>query len=423
MTQENDSVSPPPHGGIAEPVNRIISREEAEELKQGIGEMPRYSIAEADLATLHRIADGALPPLTGPMNRNDYQTVLEGECIVRDGHRFAWGIPVILAITEEERESLREGERCAITSDGNAVGVLRVEDVYPWKKGAYLKAVYGTSRTDHPGARIALEDPRDWLMGGTVEVFPWDENPAFSRYILSPRESRDLFARKGWKRIIAFQTRNPLHRAHEYVMVAALERLLREGYLAGVVLNPLVGQLKTDDVPAEVRMLTYRRLIEDGLFGLGDVDESLWGDKNISDHVALLGIDIKMYYAGPREAIMHAIYRQNYGFTDLIIGRRHADAPYDDGKSIWGDFDAQEKFENLSGELRIHPLKIGFAAYYEGLGRVGLVAEHKDKGWKPVTIAGRVLRQMFTEGKTPDPRVIRPETSKILIEYYAARQD
>jgi len=417
------TVSPCPHGGLSEPVNRIVRRERAEELSREAKELRRYEIADADLATLHRIADGALSPLVGPMNRNDCANVLQDESIVRDGRRYAWGIPVILPITEEERKVFREGKSCAIVAKGKLAGKIEVEDIYPWEKRKYLEGVYGTSRIDHPGARIALEDPREWLIGGTVEVLPWDESPSFSQYVLAPRESRRLFAQKGWERIIAFQTRNPLHRAHEYVMVAALERLMREGYFAGVVLNPLVGRLKTDDVPAEVRMQTYRVLIEDGLFGSGDIDEALWQGKNIANHVALLGINIKMFYAGPKEAIMHAIYRQNYGFTDIIIGRRHADAPYDDGTSIWGDFDAQEKFEHLSGELLIRPLKIGFAAFYEELGRVGLVAEHKDKGWKPVTIAGRVLRQTFIEGKVPDSRVIRPETSRILIQYYASQKE
>jgi sulfate adenylyltransferase len=420
MVQSNNEYSPPPHGGLAQPANRIVPPERVEELTREAEELPTYQIAEADLATLHRIADGALSPLIGPMSSQDYKDVLENECIVRNGCKYAWGIPVILPITDEERLSLQEGKRCAVTSNGEFAGIIQVEDIYRWDKRAYLEAVYGTSRSDHPGARIALHDEREWLMGGSVEVLPWKENSSFSQHILLPKESRQLFREKGWERIIAFQTRNPLHRAHEYVMVAAIERLMRQGYFAGVVLNPLVGQLKTDDIPAEVRMRTYELLIEDSLFGSGDIDEELWRRETIKDHVALLGIDIRMYYAGPREAIMHAIYRQNLGFTDIIIGRRHADAPYDDGTSIWGDFDAQEKFDRLSGELLIRPLKIGFAAYYEELGRVALVDEHEDKGWKPVTIAGRVLRQMFKEGNVPDSRVIRPETSRILIDYYSS---
>ncbi len=185
-------------------------------------------------------------------------------------------------------------------------------------------------------------------------------------------------------------------------------------------MNPLLGELKSDDVPAEVRMKCYRALHDGKLLGKGDKDESLWkkGGYDINDNFELLGLEIKMFYAGPKEAVMHAIYRQNYGFSDIIIGRKHADAPFDDGTSIWGDFDAHEKFENLTGELLINDLNIGFAAYYEELGKVGLVAEQSKRGLKPVTISGTVLREMLGKGEIADERFIRPEVSEILIEYY-----
>ena len=136
----------------------------------------------------------------------------------------------------------------------------------------------------------------------------------------------------------------------------------------------------------------------------------------ITDRILLLGLDIKMFYGGPKEAIMHAIYRQNFGFTDIVIGRKHADAPYDDGKDIWDGFAAQRKFDELKGELRIKAVKVGFAAYYEELGRVGLVDEYGPKGYRQVSISGRELRDKLRSGQLPDPRVMRPETAKILIE-------
>jgi sulfate adenylyltransferase len=134
------------------------------------------------------------------------------------------------------------------------------------------------------------------------------------------------------------------------------------------------------------------------------------------DHVLLLGLDIKMFYAGPKEAVMHAIYRQNFGFTDIVIGRKHADAPYDDGTDIWDGLAAQRKFDELKGDLKIKPVKVGFAAYYAELGRVGLVDEHGSKGWKPVSISGRELREKLRAGELPDARVMRPETARVLIE-------
>jgi sulfate adenylyltransferase len=153
------------------------------------------------------------------------------------------------------------------------------------------------------------------------------------------------------------------------------------------------------------------------VLGQGDTDEELWKKvgRSFSDTVLLLGLDIKMFYAGPKEAIMHGIYRQNFGFTDVIIGRKHADAPYDDGKDIWDGLAAQRKFDELKGELLIQPVKVGFAAFFEELGRVGLVDEYGPKGYKTVSISGRDLREQLRAGNLPDPRIMRPETANVLI--------
>jgi sulfate adenylyltransferase len=165
-------------------------------------------------------------------------------------------------------------------------------------------------------------------------------------------------------------------------------------------------------------MRTYQALIESKALGQGDSDPDVWKKAGcaITDRILLLGLDIKMFYGGPKEAIMHAIYRQNFGYTDIIIGRKHADAPYEDGKDIWDGLAAQRKFDELKGELLIKPVKIGFAAYYEELGRVGLVDEYGPRGYKQVSISGREMREKLSRGELPDPRVMRPETARILIE-------
>ena len=232
--------------------------------------------------------------------------------------------------------------------------------------------------------------------------------------MLSPREVRTLLRDKGWKRVVAFQTRNPLHRAHEYALVYGLETLLRQGHNAGACLNPLIGETKGDDVHADVRMQTYEALIDTRRSAKATATQGLWGPRgeSVPDRVILLGLDIKMFYGGPKEAIMHAIYRQNFGFTDIVIGRKHADAPYDDGKAIWGDFDAQEIFDKLKGDLKIKPVKVGFAAYYESIGRVDLMENHPDE--KPVFISGKDVRKTLIEGRQVDPRIMRPSTSHIL---------
>jgi sulfate adenylyltransferase len=253
-------------------------------------------------------------------------------------------------------------------------------------------------------------------------VLPQPKNPNFGQYVLSPSEVRSLIAEKGWDKVVAFQTRNPLHRAHEYALVYGLEVLLRAGHNAGAVLNPLVGETKGDDVTAEVRMETYEALIEARGMGEGDSDTELWAKlgEQVADRVCLLGLDIKMFYGGPNEAVMHAIYRQNYGFTNIVIGRKHADAPYHDGDAIWGDFDAQEIFNNLNGELLIEPINVGFAAFYESLGRVDLMSNHDDE--KSVFISGKQVRATLLAGEEVDPRIMRPSTSQILVKAMAGSE-
>jgi sulfate adenylyltransferase len=404
----------PPHGGVPAPVNRTVPE------LAGTNVTP-IPVADADLSTLYRIADGGLSPLTGPMTREEYDRVLDEEVIVRGGKKNAWTIPLALPVSEELAKKLATGSTYPLVSDrGDVVGTLTLRDVFPWDKKKYNASVYQTTRENHPGARIANTDTRTFLVGGEVEVLPQPRNPHFGDLVLSPKETRALFAKKGYQRVVAFQTRNALHRAHEYALVVGLERLTREGHYTGAVLNPLVGETKSDDVDAATRMKTYRALIENKVLGQGDIDEALWAKvgRPFAEHVSLLGLDIKMFYAGPKEAVMHAIYRQNFGFTDIIIGRKHADAPYDDGTDIWDGLAAQRKFDELKGELLIKPVKVGFAAFYAELGKVGLVDEHQPKGWKPVSISGRDLRAQLGRGELPDPRIMRPETAEVLIEKY-----
>ena len=262
-------------------------------------------------------------------------------------------------------------------------------------------------------------DPRTKLLGGSIRVLPQAVNPEYGEYMLSPRMTRAFIADKKWERALAFQTRNPLHRAHEYALVAGAEQLTGEGHFTGVVLNPLVGELKGDDVPASVRMRCYRTLHDARLLGEGDRDEALWEKVGyeLSEVFELIGLDIKMFYGGPKEAVMHGIYRQNYGFSDIVIGRKHADAPYEDGEAIWGDFDAHGIFDSQPGELHIRPCRIGFAAFYESLGRVDLTERHSEE--KPFSISGTKVREQLQAGERPDVRIMRSEIADILIETYS----
>jgi sulfate adenylyltransferase len=414
----------PPHGGLAEPVCRTVAASEIDAFKAQTAGLSKLPVSEAELSTVYRFGDGALSPLEGPMDRATYERVLNESVVEHGGKLYAWTIPLSLPVTAELAKQLKPGQQVAITNGaGQVVASHDVSDVFEWDQPRSLKSVYLTERTDHPGADMVLKQDADktHLVGGKIRVLPQPKSSRFGKYVLSPREVRKLLSSKSWARVVAFQTRNPLHRAHEYALVFGLEALLRAGHNAGACLNPLIGETKGDDVPADVRMQTYEALINTRALGEGDSDASLWGPRkeSVPDRVILLGLDIKMFYGGPKEAVMHAIYRQNYGFTDIVIGRKHADAPYHDGSAIWGDFDAQEIFSNLKGDLKIQPLKVGFAAYYESVGRVDLMDKHKDE--KPVFISGKDVRKTLLEGRTVDPRIMRESTSRILASAMAGQ--
>jgi sulfate adenylyltransferase len=414
----------PPHGGLTDPVCRTVPSEKIADFLAEAKTLTKVPVSDADLSTVYRFGDGGLSPLTGPMDSATYNRVLDESVIEHNGKLYAWTIPLSLPVTETLAKQLKAGQKVALAnSDGEIVAVLTVSDIFPWDKMRYLKSVYLTERTDHPGGDMVLKGDADktHLLGGTIEVLPQPKHAEFGKYVLTPREVRKLLAEKGWQRVVAFQTRNPLHRAHEYALVYGLETLLRQGLNAGACLNPLIGETKGDDVNADVRMHTYEALIKNRSLGEGDSDPSLWGPRgeSVPDRVILLGLDIKMFYGGPKEAVMHGIYRQNFGFTDIIIGRKHADAPYHDGTAIWGDFDAQEIFNNLHGDLKIKPLNVGFAAYYESAGRVDLMDNHKDE--KPLFISGKEVRRCLLAGEPVDPRVMRESTSTILIKAMAGK--
>ncbi|MES2789892.1 MAG: sulfate adenylyltransferase [Planctomycetota bacterium] len=406
-----------PHGGLSEPVNRTVSADEVASFKAAAESLPKVPVSQADLSTVYRIADGTLSPLTGPMNSEVYNRVLDEAYILSNGKKYAWTIPLAFPVTAELAATLSAGQKVALTNPaGEVVATLDISDVFAWDKPRYLKSVYGTERTDHPAADMVLvgEADKTHLVGGELRALPQPKNPKFGKYVLSPKETRALVASKGWDSVVAFQTRNPLHRAHEYALVYGLEKLLKDGKNAGAILNPLIGEVKGDDVNAETRMETYEALIANRGLGDGDSDTTLWSGRgeSVPDRVVLLGLDLKMFYAGPKEAVMHSIYRQNFGYTNIVIGRKHADVPYKDGTAIWGDFDAQEIFSKLNGDLQIKPVNVGFAAYYESIGRVDLTENHKDE--KPWSISGKDIRATLQKGDLVDGRIMRESTSKIL---------
>jgi len=406
----------PVHGGLDQPVNRIG------DLPADVANLPTVAVNEVDQTTLYRIADGTLSPLTGPMGKADYDSVLGSAAIERGGKTWAWTIPIVLPVSDAEASSCTAGARIALEANGRVFGVLTVSDCYDWDKAAFIKAVYRTERTDHPGANLWLSDERTRCVGGEITLTAFNDGRPFAGRVMSPTQTRALIEDRGYEQSVAFQTRNPLHRAHEYALVYGAEMILREtGKKTGVILNPLVGQLKGDDVPASTRMETYEALVSNRALGEGDKDEALWSEKgqDLNENLNLVGLDMRMYYGGPAEAVMHAIYRQNLGFSHFIIGRKHADAPFADGTAIWGDFDAQEVFNELGGELGISTVNVGFAAYFEEIDRVGLIADNKDNTM--VSISGSKVREQLQGGEFPDPRIMREATAAILVDFYKSQ--
>ena len=412
----------PVHGGLHSLVDKVLPWSKQKALIADAAGMPKIVVTDGDLSAVYRYSDGTLSPLDGPMDEADWNHVLDHQSIIRGGTAYAWTVPMALPVTAAEAAAVKPGQHAAIFNErGQLVGVLRVSSIYGWDKERYIEKVYRTKRTDHPGAAIATKDERTLLVGGEIETLPQPVDPHFGHYVQSPRMTRAMIADRGYQAALAFQTRNPLHRAHEYALVYGVEELTRQGLYAGVVLNPLVGQLKGDDVDAVTRMRTYSALKANRALGKGDSDAALWEKVGyeINDVFHLVGLDIKMLYGGPSEAIMHAIYRQNHGFSHIVIGRKHADAPYFDGTPIWGDFDAQEIFQNLPGELHTRPVNVGFAAYYDSIGRVDLMERHPDE--KAFFISGTKVREMLVAGEFPPEKIMRPETAQVLIEAYKAQ--
>ncbi|MCA1594984.1 MAG: sulfate adenylyltransferase, partial [Chloroflexi bacterium] len=216
----------PPHGGLTEPVDRSVPADEVQEFKAKAAGLAQVPVSDADLSSVYRLGDGTLSPLTGPMDSTAYYRVLEEGFVENNGAKFAWTIPIAFPVTADQAAALNPGESAALTNSAGAiVATVDITDVYPWDKQRYIKGVYQTERTDHPGADMVLKGSdaeKSHLIGGSIRVLPQPVHPRLGKYVLSPRQVRRLLEQKGWDRVVAFQTRNPLHRAHEYALVYGL---------------------------------------------------------------------------------------------------------------------------------------------------------------------------------------------------------
>ncbi len=378
-----------PHGGAL--INRFVADSERENVRAQAAGLPKIALDARQISDLELIATGAASPLTGFLSQADYESVVRS---MRLANGLPWAIPLTLAITPETAETLRPGDGVALTDgtsggDGRVLAVLTVRDVYAYDKQAEAENVYRTTDPAHPGVAALFAQP-DRLVGGNVSVLELPAHTDFPEYYLTPAQTRAQFAEKGWRTVVGFQTRNPVHRAHEYLQKVALEMV------DGLLLHPLVGQTKGDDIPADVRMQCYRVLL-DNYYPL--------------DRTLLSVNPASMRYAGPREAIFHALLRKNFGCTHFIVGRDHAGVG-----NYYGTYDAQKIFDEFTPEeIGITPLMFEHTFWCN---RCEGMASQKTCPHTPadrVSLSGTKVREMLTAGETPPMEFTRPEVAQVLI--------
>ena len=374
------------HGGPL--VDLLVRGSEADALRERAASLPVARLSSRSLSDLELLAVGGYSPLEGFMTQADYRSV------VTDMHLASglpWPMPITLAVSTAEADAIAEGSEIALSDEnGTLLATMQVEQKVGYDKRLEAREVYRTEDEAHPGV-AAVYAQGDVLLGGPVHVIALPEHDDFRQYRLTPAQTRAAFAERGWETIVGFQTRNPVHRAHEYIQKCALE------IVDGLLLHPLVGETKSDDIPADVRMRCYEVLLE---------------NYYPQDRVLLSVNPAAMRYAGPREAVFHALVRKNYGCTHFIIGRDHAGVG-----SYYGTFDAQRIFEEFPpGELRITPLMFDNTFFCRRCDEMASVKTCPHDGDARVTLSGTQVREMLKGGVAPPIEFSRPEVARVLIE-------
>lgn len=380
------------HGGKL--IRRLVPEGEIKEAQRQAKHLPKIVLTRRRLADLEMLAVGGFSPLKGFLSHRDYESVLEK---MRLANGLLWPIPITLAVSHEEESHLREGRAVALVDESEEpLAVLHLKEKFPCDKEKEAQFVFQTADPHHPGV-AALYARGDILLGGDVDVLSLPRHRGFRHYRLTPLETRSLFDEKGWRRVVGFQTRNPIHRAHEYIQKCALE------ICDGMLLHPLVGATKGDDVPADVRMRCY---------------EALLTNYYPKERVILSVNPANMYYAGPREAIFHAIIRKNYGCTHFVVGRDHAGVG-----NYYGPFDAQKIFDEFPPvDLGIIPLFFDNSFFCRLCGQMASAKTCPHGEDARVALSGTKVREMLSRMELPPKEFSRPEVAQILAEAMSAKR-
>lgn len=370
-----------PHGGHL--VNRVATPAERDEFMAQADSLPRIELDDRALSDLVMIAIGGFSPLNGFMAQDDYERVVE-EMRLMNG--IPWSVPVTLSVSSEVADPLKEGNWVRLDDHtGRFVGVLELTQKYRYNKTHEAVNVYKTDEEAHPGVKVVYEQG-EINLAGPIWLLQRDDHPYFPKYQIDPAQSRKMFVERGWQTVVGFQTRNPIHRAHEYIIKCALE------IVDGLFLHPLVGATKSDDIPADVRMRCYEIMV----------------DNYFPQNRVILAINPSaMRYAGPREAIFHALIRKNYGCTHFIVGRDHAGVG-----DYYGTYDAQYIFDEFKPEeLGITPLKFEHAFYCTRTDQMATSKTSPATKEERIHLSGTKVREMLRRGELPPPEFSRPKVA------------